>query len=135
MKAEQAGNNDAAADAAAAEWGAPVADAWGAAPAVEGDAAAAPAAEGDKPEEGRRREREVEEEDNTLTYEQYLAQQKEAADAAIPKLEGVRQANEGAGDDLWKDAVPKEKKNEEEDAYFVGKVGSSAQVGRVRRDD
>jgi plasminogen activator inhibitor 1 RNA-binding protein len=55
-----------------------------------------------------------------LTLSQYLAQQKEK-ESAIPKLENTRKANEGAGDDLWKDAVALSK-NEEEDAYFVGKV-------------
>jgi plasminogen activator inhibitor 1 RNA-binding protein len=54
-----------------------------------------------------------------LTFDQYLAQQKEK-DAAIPKLEGVRKANEGA-DDIWKGAVPLTK-NEEEGTYYVGKV-------------
>lgn len=55
-----------------------------------------------------------------MTLPQYLAQQKEK-ESAIPKLENTRKANEGASDDLWKDAVPLSK-NEEEDAYFVGKV-------------
>lgn len=54
-----------------------------------------------------------------MTFDQYLAQQKEK-DAAIPKLEGVRKANEGA-DDIWKGAVPLTK-NEEEGTYYVGKV-------------
>ena len=36
-------------------------------------------------------------------------------------MENTRKANEGASDDLWKGAVPLSK-NEEEDAYFVGKV-------------
>ena len=55
-----------------------------------------------------------------MTLSQYLAQKKEK-ESAIPKLENTRKANEGASDDLWKDAVPLSK-NEEEDAYFVGKV-------------
>lgn len=54
-----------------------------------------------------------------MTLEQYLAQQKDK-ESAIPKLEGTRQANEGADANIWKDVVPLQK--EEEDAYFVGKV-------------
>ncbi|THH19859.1 hypothetical protein EW146_g1385 [Bondarzewia mesenterica] len=132
LKAEQAGSNDAINDAVN-DWAGVTADndAWGV--PAEGEAApapAAPAAEGDKPEESRRRDRD-EEEDNTLTYEQYLAQQKEAAAAAVPKLEGIRQANEGADDALWKDVVPKEKKNEEEDAYFA----KSAPKARAKKDE
>lgn len=61
-----------------------------------------------------------EEEDNTLTLDQYLAQ-KAAKELAIPKLE-TRQANEGAGDDLWKDAVAI---TNDEVSYFVGKVRPS----------
>lgn len=59
-----------------------------------------------------------------MTLSQYLAQQKEK-ESAIPKLENTRKANEGAGDDLWKDAVALSK-NEEEGAYFVGKVCHSS---------
>lgn len=106
--------------AAAGDWGAApasTADAW----AVPTDAAApAPDADATKPEGRPRREREPEEDDNTLTLDQYIAQQKEK-DSLIPKLENTRKANEGADDNIWKDAVPLAK-NEEEDAYFVGKV-------------
>ena len=113
------------------EWGADPSAAsgdWGAAPASTADAwavpadAAAPAPDADaaKPEGRPRREREPEEDDNTLTLDQYIAQQKEK-DSLIPKLENTRKANEGADDNIWKDAVPLAK-NEEEDAYFVGKV-------------
>lgn len=55
-----------------------------------------------------------------MTLEQYLAQKKEKEDSLVPKLEGLRVANEGAKDDLWKDAVALEKGDE--DAYFAGKV-------------
>lgn len=119
------------AGAAAADWaGAPTtsADAW--APTAD---AATPAPEGDAKPEGRpRREREPEEEDNTLTLDQYLAQQKEK-DSLIPKLENTRKANEGADDNIWKDAVPLAK-NEEEDAYFVGK-SKSAPKARAKKED
>lgn len=134
LKAEQAATVDAAAEGAAAndwagdagapaasEWGVPDAgaDAW-AAPAPDAAAATTPVAEGEKPEGRPRREREPEEEDNTLTLDQYLAQQKEK-DAVVPKLENTRKANEGADANIWKDVVPLSK-NEEENAYFVGKV-------------
>lgn len=132
LKAETAGEGDAAADALntsadASGWGAPAADAgdWDA-PAASGadewavpTTEATPAAEEEKPAEGRRgRDREPEEEDNTLTLDEYLKQQKEKELAAIPKLE-PRKANEG-DDSIWKDAVLVSKKDEDESAYFVG---------------
>ncbi|CAA7266477.1 unnamed protein product [Cyclocybe aegerita] len=140
FKAEQAATVDAAAEvtgnewgadtSAAADWGAPAADAsadaWGAPPAAD----AAPA-EADKPESRPRREREPEEEDNTLTFDQYLAQQKEK-ESVIPKLEGPRKANDGA-EEIWKDAVPLTK-NEEEDAYFVGKT-KAAPKARAKKEE
>lgn len=119
LKAETAGEGDAAADASIdnSGWGAPAesgADAW-AVPATE----ETPAPQEEKPAEGRRgREREPEEEDNTLTLDEYLKQQQEKEQAAIPKLE-PRKANEG-DDSIWKDAVLVSKKDEEESAYFVG---------------
>jgi len=67
----------------------------------------------------RGREREPEEEDNTLTLPQYLAQKKDIE--GIPKLDGPRKANEGVDDNIWKDVVPL-KKDEEGNSYFVGKV-------------
>ena len=123
LKQEQAANADAEAEAVPAEDGAA---GWGA--ATGGDPAASwGAADGEAPAEGAaapegkpRRREEEEEEDNTLTLDQYFAKKKDQ-DTAIPKLETTRQANEGAGDDLWKDAVALSK-NEEEEAYFVGKV-------------
>jgi plasminogen activator inhibitor 1 RNA-binding protein len=66
------------------------------------------------------RERELEDEDNTISYDQYIAQMKENTTLSVPKLEGIREANEGA-DATWGDIV-EHKKGEEEDAYFVGKV-------------
>ena len=146
FKTEQAATVDAAVESGTNEWGVDpaattTADDWGA-PTVDASAAdpwaapvtttdawdtpssdptAVPAGDNDKPEGRPRRERDVEEEDNTLTLSQYLAQQKEK-DSVIPKLENTRKANEGAGDDIWKGQVALTK-NEEEDAYFVGKVG------------
>ena len=63
---------------------------------------------------------EDEEEDNTVTLDQYLAQKKQTS-AELPKLEGIRKANEGSDESLWKNAVHNGKANEEEN-YFVGKV-------------
>ncbi|KAJ6610043.1 hypothetical protein B0H10DRAFT_2061765 [Mycena sp. CBHHK59/15] len=141
LKVEEAAAKDATADAAeaapAGEWGAPAADAgeWGSpAPAAE-DSAAPAATEGGKPDrEGRppRREREPEEEDNTLTLEQYLAQQKEKESSVVPKLEGTRKANEGADANIWKDVVPLQK--DEEDAYFVGKT-KAVPKARTKKDE
>jgi plasminogen activator inhibitor 1 RNA-binding protein len=80
-----------------------------------------PAAEDDKAEKDRKLgERELEDEDSTISYEQYLAQLKETTTPTVPKLEGIREANEGA-DGPWDDVV-EHKKNEDEQAYFVGKV-------------
>jgi hypothetical protein len=121
---EGAADNAWGAEAAAADdaWGAPVAaadDAW-ALPAASGDEPAiSPAAEGDKNEGRRAREKEQEEEDNTLTLDQYLAQKVEKEASLLPKLE-TRKANEGADDTLWKDAIPVQKTDEE--AYFATKV-------------
>ncbi|KAF8216186.1 hypothetical protein K438DRAFT_1901859 [Mycena galopus ATCC 62051] len=139
LKAEELAITDATAEAApagaAGDWGAPAAgaDEWsapadgGAAPAADTEAGAKPDREGRPP----RREREPEEEDNTLTLEQYLAQQKEK-ESAIPKLEGVRKANEGADGNIWKDVVALEKT--EEDAYFVGK-SKAAPKARAKKEE
>lgn len=131
LKVEEGAVADAAADTgAAADWGADSsAPADWSAPA-DGDAAV-PAAEGDAKPEGRRREREPEEEDNTLTLEQYLAQQKEK-DTIVPKLQGGRQANEGQ-DDAFKDAVALNK-NEEEETYFAGKT-KSAPKAKAKKEE
>ncbi|TFK30482.1 hypothetical protein FA15DRAFT_662440 [Coprinopsis marcescibilis] len=132
LKTEQAAAADAAAEPATGEWAADaIAPAeWG---TVEADAAAPADAEG-KPESKPRKEREEreEEEDNTLTLDQYLAQQKDK-DTVIPKLDGVRQANEGAGEEIWKGVVPLAK-NEEEEAYFVGKAKSAPKLKSKKED-
>lgn len=108
LKAENAAETDAQAEAATpnAEWETP----------AEGAEVAA-TTEGEKTEGRPRRE---EEEDNTLTLDEYLKQQKEKELEIVPKLE-TRKANEG-DDSIWKDAVPVSKKTEEDEAYFVGKV-------------
>ncbi|KAF8832389.1 hypothetical protein HHX47_DHR1001617 [Lentinula edodes] len=130
-KSELQVETEATVDAAAEQAGA---DAWGATggnasawdtPAGE---AAPVAATEDKPERENRR-REEEEEDNTLTFDQYLAQKKE--NDALPKPQ-VRQANEGADGDIWKDSVALQK---DEDAYFVGKNKTTAPKTRVKKED
>jgi plasminogen activator inhibitor 1 RNA-binding protein len=133
LKAEEAGNTDAQAEGVAAAtdgWDAvPIDDPWGAPPPAQADPWGATPAEGDNtpaPEDEKAgddhkpRERELEEEDNTISLDQYLAQLKETTNSSIPKLEGIRGANEGAEEDVWGNVV--EHKNEEEDAYYVGKV-------------
>jgi plasminogen activator inhibitor 1 RNA-binding protein len=144
---EEEATGDAAADVTA-DWGvsdaAPAANDWGgdAAPPADDPWAAPPATtdnvpptqEGDKPadrEQRKPRDRDQEEEDNTLTLEQYLAQKKE--NELIPKLEATRKANEGADDTIWKDTVPL-KKTAEEDAYFVGKSKSTPKA-RAKKDE
>ncbi|KAH8835779.1 hypothetical protein DL96DRAFT_1575598 [Flagelloscypha sp. PMI_526] len=87
------------------EWDAPVASSWDA----PGGDSSTPADGTEKPA---RKEREPEPEDNTLTLDQYLAQEKAALD--VPELE-ARQV-----DADWKDVKPLEKS--ENDDYFVGKT-------------
>jgi plasminogen activator inhibitor 1 RNA-binding protein len=133
LKAEEAADKDAAAEGANNEWGAAAADAneWAIPADTSGDAAPA---EGDKPEGRPRREREQrepEEEDNTLTLDQYLAKKAEKELDIVPKLE-ARKANEG-DDSIWSDAVAISK-NEEEEAYFVGKA-KSAPKARAKKEE
>ena len=116
LKAEAAAVTDAAAETN--EWTAPAdtADAWGApADAPAGDAEAA----GEKAE---RKPREPEEEDNTLTLDEYRKKQNSLD--IVPKLE-VRKVDDAA----FKGAVAVTKKDEEETSYFVGKVNLKA-LGR-----
>jgi plasminogen activator inhibitor 1 RNA-binding protein len=57
-----------------------------------------------------------------MTLDEYLAQQKASPlEGIVPKLEGVRLANDGKDKELWKDAIKLNK--DEEEAYFSGKVG------------
>lgn len=141
LKAEEGGKTDAQAegDAVATDgwdavpidpWSAPPSsDPWGAPP--EGDST--PAAEDEKAENDRKPvEREHEDEDSTISYEQYLAQLKETTTSSIPKLEGIREANEGA-DGSWGDVV-EHKKNEDEQAYFVGKTKATNKVRAEKKE-
>jgi len=132
LNAEEAGSTDAQAEGVSAakdgwdpvpveSWSAPPeADPWGAPPA-EGDGT--PAVEEKAAEDRKPRDREPEEDDHTISYEQYLAQKKDTTTTSVPKLEGVREANEGA-EGAWGDDV-EHKKNEDDQAYFVGKVCSA----------
>jgi len=141
LKAEEGGKTDAQAegDAAATDgwdavpidpWSAPPsADPWGAPP--EGDST--PAADDEKAEKDRKPgERELEDEDSTISYEQYLAQLKDTTTSSVPKLEGIREANEGA-DGAWDDVV-EHKKNEDEQAYFVGKTKATTKVRAEKKE-
>ncbi|KAF8507175.1 hypothetical protein F5888DRAFT_1603475 [Russula emetica] len=143
LKAEEAGKTDAQAegDAVATDgwdavpidndpWSAPpsAADPWG---PPEGDST--PAAEDEKAEKDRKPgERELEDEDSTISYDQYLAQLKETTTSSVPKLEGIREVNEGA-EDAWGDVV-EHKKNEDEDAYFVGKTKATNKVRAEKKE-
>ncbi|KAJ3762877.1 hypothetical protein EV360DRAFT_34765 [Lentinula raphanica] len=138
LQAETAATVDAAAEQAegwgatsgdASAWDAPAGDAsvWDVAA---GDAAPAAATDAKPEREGRNRE---EEEDNTLTLDQYLAQKKEKDALALPEKPQIRQANEGADSDIWKDAVALQKGGEE-DAYFVGKK-TSAPKPRAKKEE
>jgi len=152
LKAEEAGTTDAQAEGAATDdwtaapadsWAAPPAasdpwaapastDDWGAAPA-EGDST--PATQGEKDGDDRKlREREPEDEDNTISYDQYIAQMKGTTTSVVPKLEGIREANEGA-EATWGD-VFEHKKGEDEDAYFVGKTkhATKARAGAEKKE-
>jgi plasminogen activator inhibitor 1 RNA-binding protein len=116
-----------AADAPADDWAA-------SADAPKDDWAAPPAAEGaEKPQSGEKRERRgdrEEEEDNTLTFDQYLAQQREKENALVPKLD-VRKPNDGADDDVFKGAAPLQKDDLE---YFAPKA-KSAPKARTKKED
>jgi len=79
----------------------------------------------------RRRDQEDEEEDNTVTLDQYLAQKKQSS-TELPKLEGIRKANEGSDESLWKNAVHNGKANEEEH-YFVGKQHGKSGKAKAKK--
>ncbi|KAL5495234.1 hypothetical protein ACEPAI_697 [Sanghuangporus weigelae] len=134
LQAEEEGTKDAAEETPADDpWGtvdtnaaAPAADdPWGAVPAPEssGDAAKEVApAETRRPRE--------EEEDNTLTLDQYQAKLKESS--TVPKLENVRRPNDGA-DDLFKDAIQVVKP--EENAYYVPKTKAQKQRAKSAKEE
>lgn len=121
--AEAEGEKDAAAEAPSNDWGVETtaADSWGVPAEPVGDAAAEAA-----PAESHRKE---EEEDNTLTLDQYRNQQDKSN---VPQLEGIRKANDG-DDALFKDAVVVTKELGEEDTYFAVKAKANKQ--RNKKDD
>jgi len=85
----------------------------------------APNAE-DKPERKSRRE---DEEDNTLTLDQYLAKKKGEEASALPKAEG-RQISDN---DEWKGAVQL-LRADEEDVYYIGKSKATSKP-RAKKED
>ncbi|KAG8984179.1 hypothetical protein FRB90_005485 [Tulasnella sp. 427] len=94
-------------DAPSASWGATEgtpAEGEGAAAATEGEKAAPP----------------VQEEDNTITFEEYRAKNTGNALAGLVGSTQVRKANEGAGEDLFAGAKQL-LREEEEDDFYVGK--------------
>jgi len=120
--------------AAGADWAdtgkADQTDDWSAQPAT---TEAAPAGENKESgnENRRRRQQEDEEDDNTVTFDQYLAQKKQTP-TELPKLEGIRKANEGSDEALWKNAVHNNGKENEEENYFVGKT-KAAPKGKAKK--
>jgi len=108
------------------DWGAKPSDADWAPPPPGPDTNAGETAERS---DRRSKDRQEEEEDNTLTLDQYLAQQKEKT-ALIPHLE-IRKIEQNEG--LWKDAKELVK-GAEEDAYFVGK-GKAAPKTRAKKEE
>ncbi|KAK0478459.1 hypothetical protein IW261DRAFT_1483616 [Armillaria novae-zelandiae] len=144
LKQEEAAVTDAVVEVSG-DWGAPASGGDWAAPAPSGDAWETPTtgdawdtpaagdasadagAPGNKPP---RKERE-EEEDNTLTLDQYLAQQK-SKEGILPKPE-ARKANEGTEGDLFKGATLLAKP-EEEETYYVGKAKPSGKT-RAKKEE
>ncbi|KAF8140223.1 hypothetical protein EV363DRAFT_334813 [Boletus edulis] len=134
-KVEEAAAFDAAAESGGGaglnDWAAPAdtpADDWGAPPQ---ESAAEQPPEAEKPDNIRRKDRDPEEEDNTLTFDQYLAQQKEKESSLLPKLE-TRKANEGVGDTIWDGATRLEKS--EGETYFSGKT-KTAPKARIEKKE
>jgi plasminogen activator inhibitor 1 RNA-binding protein len=131
--AVDSGTNDwvasASVDAGAADWGVLANTSSNDWDAPADTAAPTSAAGGEKPDGGRRREPEPEEEDNTLTLDEYLARQKE--NDLVPKLE-VRKANDGADETIWDGATRLEKTDGE--AYFSGKTKSAPKARTEKKE-
>lgn len=88
----------------------PAASGWDAPAAISGDAEAT----ADKAPE-----REPEPEDNSKTYEQFLAEQKAAGRGVLDTLStNARKANEGSDDSQWKDGVLV-KKGDRDEGFFA----------------
>lgn len=133
LEAEVEGEKDAAGEAKAG-------DGWDSAPAdgekkaedgwasKEGDAKAADGKANGAPAPVE------EEEDNTLTYDEYLAQQ--AAGVSIGGIESrsARQANAGADDSQWKHAVEVARKADQaEESYFAASKTKKQQRERAEK--
>ncbi|BFZ63734.1 hypothetical protein YB2330_004866 [Saitoella coloradoensis] len=75
-----------------------------------------------------------EEEDNSKTLEEYLAEQA-AKTAALPKIEAVRTPNEGADDSKWaKNLVTKPKVDEVEDIFAAQRKTKAAGAKKDRKE-
>ncbi|KAG9314396.1 hypothetical protein JVU11DRAFT_5193 [Chiua virens] len=131
FKVEEAATFDAAAESGNLnDWAAPVdtsAGDWGA-PTQE--SAPEPAPDAEKPDSARRRDQ-GEEEDNTVTFAQYVAQQKEKESDLLPKLE-TRKANDGAEDAIWDGATLLQKG--EGETYFSGKSKSAPKARAEKKE-
>ncbi|KAH0838334.1 hypothetical protein J3R83DRAFT_6613 [Lanmaoa asiatica] len=132
LKVEEAATNDAAAESGGMnDWAAPAdtsAGDWGAPPQ---NPAPEQSPDVEKPDSARRKDRDQEEEDNTLTLDQYLTQQREKEIALLPKLE-TRKANEGTEDTIWHGATRLEKG--EGETYFSGKTKSAPKARTEKKE-
>ncbi|KAI1797840.1 hypothetical protein LXA43DRAFT_1088908 [Ganoderma leucocontextum] len=125
LKAEAGGATDAAAETT--EWDAPNdTSGWDAAPAEGATAATEGAPAGEKAEA--RKPREPEEEDNTLTLDEY--RKKKSNLDIVPKLESRK-----VDDSAFKGAVVVTKKDEDETAYFVGKSKTAAPKAKAKKEE
>ncbi|PIL32006.1 hypothetical protein GSI_06710 [Ganoderma sinense ZZ0214-1] len=125
LKAEAGGATDAAAETT--EWDAPNdASGWDAAP-VEGAATTTEGAPAGEKAEARK-PREPEEEDNTLTLDEY--RKKQGGLDIVPKLEGRK-----VDDSAFKGAVVVTKKDEDEAAYFVGKSKPAVPKAKAKKEE
>jgi len=120
-----AGNTDWGTGGGNTEWGAEGGNAdWAAPPPASTTNAEEPAERSDR----RPKDRQEEEPDNTLTLDEYLAQQKKSS--IIPQLEARKVERD---DGLWKGATALVK-GAEEDAYFVGKT-KAAPKARTKKEE
>jgi len=127
LTAEVQGQTDAVKDSAADTW----AESLAPAPENTGDGWGGGETAGATPNGTGESRRPKEEEDNSLTLDEYLAQK--AQSEVIPKIDAVRKPNEGVDESQWKNAVPLAKAKEEGN-YFVGKV-KAAPKARVKKEE
>lgn len=123
LQAETDGYGDAKAALAPAD----ADEGWGAKADVDD---AAPAANGHAKNGDGADHREEEEEDKTKTFEEYLAEKANAANALPSLKKDVRKPNEGADDSQWKNAVKFVKGEEEEEVFFQPKEKKTTQTAK-----